>query len=67
MARKKESKKMNLNIWDFIDVDALNEALDNAVMKELPDGVIGPVDIAYRFNSITKGGRVKLVAYYYVE
>ncbi len=50
-----------INIWDFIDIEKLNEVLDREVLKGVP------ADIGYTCLEITEDGTLKLKADFSVE
>lgn len=57
----KKEKEIEIRIWDFIDVNAVNDQLDIALAKDrYPLGVA--VDIDYECVSIDPKGNLKLKA-----
>lgn len=50
-------KRFWINIWDFVDIDAVNNALDEAVENKFC-----PSDIKYECVEIKRDGRLQLVA-----
>lgn len=60
---KKQKAEFKINIWDYIDIDRLNEALDNDL--NLTDS--GAVEIDYKIMKINKVGDLTLVARFIKE
>lgn len=50
-------KILQVDLWDLIDIERLNQILDDSV-----DPKIIPSDIGYEFLSITKNGTAKIKA-----
>lgn len=61
--QKKKEKVFSIDIWSFIDMERLNDALDTALEST---GKI-PTDIAYRCVAVSANGNLKLKAFYYPE
>lgn len=54
---KRIKKKFDINIWDFIDVEDVNEELDELLKYKYV-----PSDIGYKILKITKDGKLTLEA-----
>jgi hypothetical protein len=52
-----------VNIWDHIDMDSLNDALDEELYKK----GVSPTDITYRFRSINTEGSAMIEAEFIPE
>jgi len=47
-------KEIKINLWDFVDIDEVNEALDSNIKKGIAE------DIAYNCKKINKNGDIIL-------
>lgn len=59
----KTKKKFTINIWDFIDIDKLNETLDDNLNLDNA----GAVEIDYEPKKINKAGDLILIASFIKE
>lgn len=55
--------KFKINIWDYLDMEQINEELDKQTEKEGKDFGIA-TDISYKCLKITKDGKLILEANY---
>lgn len=62
----KKTKIFTINIWNFIDIESLNEKLDATVdASDKLENV--PTEIDYEIKKINKDGEITLKATYLIE
>ncbi len=59
---------LKVNIWDYVDIEKLNEALDDLFYSSpANEGSMSPSDITYTFKEVDKKGNCEIEVDYIIE
>ena len=64
---KKEKLTMEFDIWNFIDIDDINDMVDDTLSEQENENNKIATELEYKFISIDKKGKVKVEVKYIYE